>query len=305
MVRQLYACGVGLVLGGCAPGPRETGGETGGPAPPGPLTEVDSWTTERLPPLWTVGSEAEESAGTGTTTADGGPGFIVDPDGLWDSIQCSLWDQDCPDGEKCMPWANRDDGFWNATHCTPIAMDPGGAGDPCSIEGSGTSGVDDCEIGTMCWFVDSVTYQGTCVAFCGGSENNPICDDPEADCHISGDGVVPLCVYGCDPVAQSCPDGHGCYPTHETFVCAHDASGDSGAYADACEYLNVCDPGLACVVASAVVDCIPTSPGCCTPFCDLTAAEVCPGAGMECAPWFERDQAPPRYEHVGICLFPR
>ena len=117
-----------------------------------------------------------------------------------------------------------------------------------------------------------------------------------------------LCLPNCDPLLQDCNDGEACYPTNDAFSCVPDAGGENGLYAEPCEFLNVCDPGLFCAVADGVPDC-QGSNGCCSPFCDLSDPEAsasCPGAagGQECVAWYEENQAPPGYENVGACLIP-
>jgi hypothetical protein len=207
-----------------------------------------------------------------------------------------------------MPWANDGGSHWNATRCSPLAEMPGDLGDPCTVEGSSVSGIDDCKLGAMCWNVDPDTNMGECVGFCTGSEANPTCEDPTATCHIGGDTVLILCLPHCDPLVQDCDDGEECVPTSELFSCVPDDSGDAGEYGDPCEYVNVCDPGLFCAVPDGVPDC--QGPfGCCSPFCDTSdpeATAACPGAlgGQECVGWYEDGQAPPGLENVGACLIP-
>jgi hypothetical protein len=254
--------------------------------------------------------EDETGSATATDTADPSDtddpvGFITDPDGGSISIECSVWDQDCDKGEKCMPWANDGGGAWNATRCSPLSPTPGQPGDPCTVEGSGVSGVDDCDVATMCWDVDPKTNMGSCVSFCSGSENNPVCNNPDDACSISNEGVLILCLPTCDPVQQPCPDGQACYPVNADWVCAPDAGGEAGAHGDPCEYLNVCDPGLICVGAEFVDDpCNPASAGCCASVCDLDDPGVCPGGSEECTAWYEKGQAPPGNEHIGACIIP-
>jgi hypothetical protein len=98
-------------------------------------------------------------------------------------------------------------------------------------------------------------------------------------------------------------DGEGCWGIDQDFVCAPDASGEMGAYGDPCEYLNVCDPGLACIPPEFVPGC--SAAGCCSPFCYLGQPNNCPGATQLCIPWFEPGQSPPGYEHVGVCGIPK
>jgi hypothetical protein len=206
-----------------------------------------------------------------------------------------------------MPWANDGGSSWNATRCSPLDPNPGQIGDPCTVEGSGVSGIDNCDIASMCWDVDPETNMGTCDAFCSGSEANPVCEDPATSCVNANNGTLILCLPSCDPLLQDCPEGQACYNVNDTFACAPDASGETGVFGDACEFLNVCDPGLFCANPEAVPDC--ASGGCCSPFCDFSdpeASAACPGAagGQECVAWYEEGQAPPGLEDVGACALP-
>ncbi len=244
----------------------------------------------------------EESSG-----ADPTAGFIQDPDGGGEAIECDVWEQDCPDGQKCMPWANDGGSSWNATKCVPLARMPGDLGDPCTVEDSGASGIDDCKLGAMCWDVDPLTNMGECVGLCRGSEANPTCEDPNASCIITSEGVLNVCLRHCEPLLQDCDDGDACYPIDDGFGCVPDASGDTGAYGDACRFLHTCDPGLFCATQESVPGC--GGSGCCTSFCDasdLGASAECPGFadGQECIAWYEDGQAPPGYENVGACMIP-
>lgn len=252
------------------------------------------------------GTTAEGSSSSGEI--DPSVGFIAFPDG-GSVFECSPWEQDCPEGEKCMPWADDGGNSWNALRCSPLDPTPAAVGDACTVEGSGVSGIDDCDLGAMCWAVDPETNQGTCLAFCTGTPDAPACDDPTTQCTIENGGVLILCLPSCDPLLQDCADGDECIPSNDTFVCVVDSSEDFGGAGDPCEYLNVCDPGLMCAAAELVPNCNGAS-GCCTPFCDVTDA----GASMDCAntvgieaeclPYFEEGQAPPGYEDVGVCGIP-
>lgn len=253
---------------------------------------------------------ATSMAGTGSTSSDedeGGSTFIVEPP---DPIPgCDVWAQDCPVGEKCMPWANDGGNSWNALKCVEIDDNPGEPGDPCHVEGGGVSGIDDCAIGSMCWDVDPETSEGVCVAMCTGDQAAPICEDPSTSCIIVNDGVLNLCLPDCDPLLQDCEDGQACYPVNGTFTCAPDASGpELGVFGDPCEFINACDAGLFCANASAVPGC-GGSAGCCSDFCDLDAdfpEDDCSGAaeGQECLPFFDEGDAPPGAEAFGACALP-
>jgi hypothetical protein len=239
---------------------------------------------------------------------DGCAGFYGGcPDGGGVNIECDVWAQDCPIGEKCMPWAN-DGGFeWNATRCTEIASRPDAVGDACTVEGSGVSGFDSCEAGAMCWDVDP-TNEGTCVEFCSGSGDSPLCSDPSTRCTVMNEGVLILCLPVCDPLMQDCVAGQGCYPFTDGFVCLPDGSGRSGAFGDPCIESDACDPGLFCAPTEAVPECVDAS-GCCSELCDVGVDEPdlqCTGQpqGQSCVPWFADGEAPPGLEDVGSCLIP-
>lgn len=258
----------------------------------------------------TTGATSEGSTGA----ADGatmGVIFLVEPDGGGVSFECDLFAQDCPEGEKCMPWANDGGGAWNATRCSPIDPAPGQAGDECTVEGNGVSGIDDCDIGVMCWDVDPKTNIGTCVAMCTGDESNPICEDPDTSCAIANDGAIILCLPNCDPLLQDCADGQACYPINDAWSCAPDASGETGVYGDPCEFINVCDPGYVCLDASTVPpgQMCEGAAGCCTAVCDLTdpaGNDQCEGVagGQSCEAWYAEGMVPPGYEDVGVCAIP-
>ncbi|MBV1862633.1 MAG: hypothetical protein KUG77_29700 [Nannocystaceae bacterium] len=245
----------------------------------------------------TIGPGAEEES-SGDPSGCGG--FICDPDGgPNEPIECSVIEQDCPRGQKCNAWANDGSPMWNAAKCFPIDRDPAAVGEPCTVVGSGVSGSDSCDLGSICWDVDARTEEGECLPYCTGTQNNPTCEDPSRLCTVSGDGVLPLCRPGCDPLdVESCADGKSCLGIDASFGCVPDASGDAGGVFETCEFANGCDPGLLCANAAIVGACTPEA-GCCTPYCDLSAP-MCPEP-TTCVPYFAEGQATPGYETLGVC----
>ena len=245
----------------------------------------------------------EPTDGTASGPMTTGVSFVEDPDGGGVSFECDIFAQDCPEGEKCMPWAN-DGGAWNSTRCSPIARDPGQVGDSCTVEDSATSGIDDCELGSVCWAVDPKTGEGECFALCTGSAEAPECEEPDTTCFVANEGAIVLCLPVCDPVLEDpCGPNQGCYPTADGFHCAPDASGPGGAHGDGCTGANTCDPGLICINPAFFVDC-QEPVGCCATICDTTVADPdlqCPGEmdGEQCHPLF--DPAPPDLENIGVC----
>jgi len=222
---------------------------------------------------------------------------------------CDVFAQDCPPGEKCMPWADDGGNSWNSTTCSPVMRNPGQRGDECTVEGSGVSGVDDCDLGLMCYNVQSKTNTGICFELCGGSPDAPTCN--EGLCAVYNDGNLPLCLDDCDPLLQDCGGGQLCLasPSANGFVCILDALPASmGDYGAPCTFVNDCDPGYFCAVPDVVAGCANGS-GCCAEFCDLSQPDPssqCTGQpqGEECQPWYGMEPPPPGYEDVGFCGIP-
>jgi hypothetical protein len=125
-------------------------------------------------------------------------------------VECSTWDQDCPVGEKCTPWANDGGEAWTATHCVPVDPEARAAGDRCAVEGSVWAGIDDCDAGLLCWFVDPKTNEGTCVPLCTDSAE-PSCDARGTACLYDSE-LAGLCLPVCDPMAPECPTDQTCVP---------------------------------------------------------------------------------------------
>lgn len=248
-------------------------------------------------------STGGSSSSSGESSSSTGEVIFIDPTDP-PGEDCDPYLQDCPDGEKCNAWANDGGSNWNALGCFPVDPSPDQPGDSCTVEGSGVSGVDSCDVASMCWDVDAETNTGVCVAMCEGTPLNPTCADPATSCIISNGGVLNLCLPGCDPLLQNCAEGQGCYPIDDAFVCAPDASGDQGSAGDPCEFINVCDPGTACVEDDAYGPGCFGSFGCCSPFCDVDEVATCPEVGQECVPWFEEGMAPPGLASVGVCSVP-
>lgn len=236
---------------------------------------------------------------------DSGSNFLENPDGGGAAFECDPFTQNCPAGQKCMYWANDGGSSWNATRCSDIAPDADEVGEPCTVEGGGTSGIDSCVLGAMCWDIDPETGEGTCAELCLGSESELFCSDPSMIC--SGRGPY-LCLPTCCPIEQDCPEGQACYPLHNTFTCAPDASGDQGGFGDICEFINVCDPGLLCLSASSLPPGLPCegAAGCCTAVCqtDETSCSLLDPA-LECTPWYDEGTAPPGLELLGACTLPQ
>ena len=157
-----------------------------------------------------------------------------------------------------------------------------------------TGGLDNCEKHAMCWAVDE-TMQGQCVALCTGNDLDHFCDEPGKTCVMANNGVLPVCLRGCNPLFVDCPEAQVCIPTVADFACAPDASGPGGGLFSACAGGNTCDLGLVCADAKNAAQCDASSDECCLAMCDLDQPD-CP-AGQACIPWFQGV-----FPDVGVCV---
>lgn len=299
------------VVGGCGPSvmlddAADTGSTTGDSADPsaGPTTSMG--TSAGTTAVTSAGTTMGMSVGTTedptngvTTEIDDSAGcgaFIGCYDAGGDGGGCDVWAQDCPDGERCMPWANDGGIHWNSVRCSPDAPSAD-IGDPCTVEGSAVSSFDNCPLGSMCLFVEPSTNLGTCVANCSGSEADPVCADPNDVCQIAFDGVMINCLPTCNPLLQNCGQG-GCYHDDAgTFACGP-TIGNGLLPGEPCGAPWDCLPGSTCIDGDVLFDC--DGEDCCTSFCDLDAPSCTDGS--VCTPWHDEGQAPPGLELVGLCV---
>lgn len=264
-------------------------------------------------PIPDVASDSETSTGTGTTgvttstsettdsddTSEGSLTFFVpEADFIDTGHQCDPYAQDCPDGEKCVAYVSTG-GYWNANKCVLIGGSQT-AGGACSYGGMAEAS-DDCDADSACWDVHEVDgeWSGTCRSFCGGTGDAPTCS-PGNSCLVQGEGTVTMCVASCDPLAQDCDEGLGCYWADTDFMCAL-SMGDLPTAAP-CGYFNDCAPGHVCADTEFLPSCAGAS--CCTPFCDLSAPDCESFPGTTCVPFFDEGIGPPINEDRGVCISP-
>ncbi|PCC68666.1 hypothetical protein SAMN02745121_05342 [Nannocystis exedens] len=314
---RTWAVGLAMLGAACGPAKEDSASGSGSEATSEATTSTEPTTTTAPT---SSGSDSEAGTGTSTSTStstdtggtasstecascsdstEGGAFIYAAPDMGGGGIkECDPWVQDCPIGQKCVPFSGDGDTSPESLHCAPVAESPEQAGDPCVVQGSGTDQTDNCDVGLFCW-LDS------CVPLCTGTPDAPACADPANGCTIANDGVLTLCLPKCDPLTQNCEADEVCLNTGETqeFVCVPDASGDGGQEFDPCTFQNSCDPGLICLDPALATECEAQASGCCLKFCDLTMP-TCTGAGAECMPWFEGGMAPAELEDVGVCKLP-
>jgi hypothetical protein len=294
---SLAACTLNLPDQGGSTSTTTTTTTSDGQSETGIATAADTGSTTTPTPTSTSPSDSTGMTSEPGTSVTTGSGFVVEPDGGGIVDPCDPFAQDCPEGQKCTWWNGGNGTTWESTRCVEVARDPALVGEPCVAEGGGVSGVDNCELGAMCFEVDD-NGDGTCVAFCGGNELDLTCA-AGTSCAISASGFA-LCIDICDPLAQDCEAGDACIPHHSgSYFCVIDISGAEGQLHDPCEFANACDPGLFCVSSQAASECDQTITGCCQPFCDLDMPGTCTGADQMCRPVF--DPQPAGFENVGLC----
>ena len=270
-------------------------------------TSGNEASTTGWPPSATgeASDDAEEPGGSGfiDTRDGGGSSCLFQPD-VEALTLCDIWWPDsCWEGSKCMPTSCGDLNTWGSTRCTTVVRNPDPIGAPCTVEQSGTSGIDTCDHGAMCWNVDPQTLEGRCVSFCHGTKQDPMCQAGHS-CAIFNEGLIGLCLPSCDPLESDCDEGLACQPSSSgwshAFVCRPTQA--SGQVHDECYTQGGCPAGQVCATPP-IVDC--HAGGCCTSFCDLSdpdAETTCSAddAGR-CISWFDAGMAPAPLVNVGVC----
>lgn len=230
---------------------------------------------------------------TFTSTSDASTGDIPVPD---DCPGYKQLDPDCPDGFKCTI-----DGGLGDTQCAQVVPRPKQLNEPCTVTDDAFSGIDDCDLGLLCWDVDDQGH-GTCIGLCNEDNGEFTCQDPAATCTglTCQSCLVSLCLVPCNPLLAQCGPGEACIPNDNTFLCTPVQDPEQGQLHDPCAFVNACNDGLTCIEAtSAPADCKDQDNGCCEPFCDLDKP-ACPSPEQTCTPWFEQDP-PPNFKNLGIC----
>lgn len=174
----------------------------------------DPTTTTATPTTSGATSDASTGCTTACASSTEAAGFIYGaPDAGQTTLECDLQAEDCPDGQKCMPFVDGPGTMWNALKCVPVDAAPVPVGEACNAPGGGLDGLDNCEKHVMCFEVQG--NQGVCRAMC----DSGTCDDG-FNCFVGNDDVLQLCLPECDINMPDCPPGHGCIPVPDGGVCA-------------------------------------------------------------------------------------
>lgn len=191
---------------------------------------------------------------------------------------CDLFEQNCDEGEKCVPvfgFSTRD--------CVPIAPDPLADGESCEAGGD-----DPCGPLSWCGLPDD-DGNGTCVPLCTGTFADPICP-ADTICVIDDEMIVAYCAAPCDPFdPAACPGHHSCQPTDRGFGCLEEGGHTRGEH---CLQNDSCADGLYCAPGGLVEGCCFDS--CCAPLC--SEANACEGGSCHTLP-----QPVPGPDGLGFC----
>ena len=135
-------------------------------------------------------SSGDGPAATGSSSGDETgrePGCIIEADpgscdqpGYTGPGDCDPYAQDCPDGEKCLPYDPMGTGVWSSTRCSAVADDPAGLDEPCTMPDVSVGGEDTCDVGLVCW--DLSGNNGVCAEMCGCGNLSPTCATPGTTC---------------------------------------------------------------------------------------------------------------------------
>ena len=269
---------------------NETGTSHGATGPSDTQDPSSSTTNASL-----TSGKAESSPGTTTETTDvsgttgmsetSTTGPTVEP-GCFDEYEaCDAFEPDtCVQGQ-CRP-LRRGREPWRVSCAGRAAGQPVLAlGDACAHPCPGEFGGDGCPPRSVC---DPFSNTPTCVPMCDAGESAPTCVAGEVCVESEDDGdEFGLCRSGCDPVSQNCLVGQACVHTG-TYTCV--PAGETPEFG-ACEFVNACAPGLACVPGTSVG--CGGAAACCTWFCTLGSDECNPP--LECNPFADG---------YGVCTLP-
>lgn len=262
------------------------------------VTDGGNSTTSVTTSTNTSGPITEDSTTDASTTEELCP-IICESDFGPPLPECSTYEENCEDGEKCMPYSWSHGPVWDSLKCSPVTGD-GHSGDPCTLAGGVLTGEDDCALHHMCWNIDPETNMGHCVSFCDGTPDNPTCAEPDTGCFMANAGVLNLCLPNCQPLIQDCPEGEGCYRVGDIFTCLPTVvSEGAGFEGDVCHWGNACQPGFICMNADDLPSC-EMAATCCTPFCDLSEQDPCPNPEAECIAVHEDNESNPKVGYCGV-----
>ena len=216
--------------------------------------------------------------------------------------ECRIWDNDCPEGQKCSPFATGDIGNKaDVTKCVLLPVEPKGLGEDCLIQQMDQT--DNCDVGLLC-VEPAPGIPKYCMKTCEGSRDQFSCSDPGYECFTDQLLVYAACLPACHPLTQRpflpCERGAVCVPSNGTFDCLLDMSENGGQAYQSCSGVSTCKPGLMCVDSLFSSACDQNDASCCLPFCDLDDPS-CLGPNEVCLALFSDNSSPPGFADLGLC----
>jgi len=295
-VVMLAGCQRSTLGGGGAGGSSDSGdGESSTGSPGGSSSSSSSGSGSSS---GATSSSSSSSSGSDSSTGDDGGAFIEEPDSSPNG-HCEPTLQDCPNpDEKCTSYVT-ETGYCcvDANKCVPIIGDVG-FGEPCTRGPDN----DDCQKGLFCMTETSgSTGPGTCLAYCRYEGGDFTCEYG-GECWVTGEGTFTICSQQCDPLAQDCNPGDGCYfvPVWEIPICARtDHPPGEGTDGDPCAAIQACEPGLLCLDGSLQSWC--AADRCCTPACEVGNDATCTDPMESCVRVYPEGGEPPWVENLGYC----
>ena len=277
VVAALFAFAlVGSLVSGCGDSAADTGldeSSSGASGPGGSLS----------------GEEEDEEQSGGECLGPDCPGA--------EGTRCATLFQDCQPGLKCVPYWFADDigGPPSDYKCVAVQGDRT-PGEWCTLDDFETA-TDDCDGESFCWTWASDSFAGRCQPFCSGGFQYAECFD-DWTCALPDDDP-PMCVQGCLPLADDCPEGTACLWTVEyEYTCTPE--GAALEPGEPCTLFNDCAAGMLCVESEALVDC--TGETCCAQHCALSEGDApCQAIDPSYQCVSAHEQAPPGAEDMGIC----
>lgn len=290
-IRSFIGCAL-FVSSACGKGTVEVG--------PGSAASTSSDTSSpvtgsSIPTTSTGSGTSMSNADTSTMPMSGGDTGLTTESSDFSDLpkDCQPWNDKCPSGSKCLPVI--ESGSVVGTRCAPLVRDPVGVDEPCTVLGQMVAGDDNCERGSICWYLTE-NWDGQCVDFCDADFG---CADPFSTCETDSSAIFRICSH-CDPLAVACPKGpaYSCVPNPSDTGFWCQSTNGAGVTGSSCAMHFDCSKGHFCAEKSQVGQCDGVK--CCAAFCDLTASD-CPNIDDTCIPWFSPGSVPPPYDKVGRC----
>lgn len=239
----------------------------------------------------TSDSEGNPTSSEGTTNINSDPS---ETSGTFPT-ECVPWQDSCPRGEKCLPYASQFRGYFDRYGCFELVPRPDLIGQECSTleyyEMVITQS-DSCGLGAIC-------LDDLCMPLCSGEPDSWSCP-PKFGC--LGLDFEPFCLPSCDPldVQLDCAMYDSCIVNGAGFFqCAPAAQDQAPLFADCLSDTN-CGASQYCENKELVKECGQNSgERCCNALCDLDNG-ICPGDSV-CLPFFA-EPTYPEYEDLGKCM---